>query len=323
MRSDVNYSHSKNIGEQVGNFCDVPILTYDNFELELDVAVDSMRTVEGNKAMGCSDIPNTAEVLPGQIICADNIVRRVTAAEAIGYDIFKEKNPVKLLVGAGDGTLYNAQENQQWYMKEKKLRQSTPEEMCAWLNDMPKRSFKSKVLLSGDDKLVHTEYMTKTMDEEGRVTIKATPLYSFRYFEGTPGTYIGGDEVRPLDPPQFSLGKNSPTRVVQYFDTGNVYKRTPVELKEWKDEYRCDERYTPTSNVSRATIGGTALFEDLKAAIELDKATAEPEIKLEQPQTCDWYPDGDTPCLNTLTHPRTKTLAGTCDACYAAREARG
>jgi hypothetical protein len=310
MRSDVNYSHSKNIGEQVGNFCDVPILTYDNFELEVDVAVDSMRTVEGNKAMGCSDIPNTAEVLPGQIICADNIVRRTTTAEAVGYDIFKEKNPVKMLVGAGDGAMYNAEENQ-WYMKEKKLRQSTPEELCAYLNDLPKRRFLSRVETNGVDKLFITD------------DLLGNRLYSFRYFEGTPGTYIGGDEVRPLDPPQFSLGKNSPTRVIQYFDTGNVYKRTPVELKEWKDEFRCDERYTPTSNVSRATIGGTALFENLKAAIELDKATVEPEIKLEQPQTCEWFPTGEFPCGYPVTHAATKERAGVCDTCYAAREARG
>jgi hypothetical protein len=306
MRSDVNYSHSKNIGAQIGNFCDVPILTYDNFELELDVAVDVQKTVLGNKAMGCSDIPNTAEVLPGQVICADNIVRRVTAAEAIGYDIFKEKNPVKLLVGAGDGAMYNAEENQ-WYMKEKKLRQSTPEELRTWLNAVPKRSFISRVEADGADK------MLITVDTNG------SKLYAFRYFEGTPGTYIGGDEVRPLDPPQFSLGKNSPTRVVEYFDTGNVYKRNPVELKEWKDEYRCDERYTPTSNVSRATIGGTALFDEPKE--ELDNTVV--ETKLVQPDTCDWYPDGEVPCLNVITHPRTKTLAGTCDSCHAAREARG
>ena len=309
MRSDVNYSHSKNIGEQVGNFCDVPILTYDNFELEVDVAVDSMRTVECLKASGI-DYPNTAEVLPGQMICADNIVRRMTAAEAIGYDIFKEKNPVKMLVGASDGALYNADESQ-WYMKEKKLRQSTPEELCAYLNDLPKRRFLSRVETNGVDKLFITD------------DLLGNRLYAFRYLEGLAGTYIGGDEVRPLDPLQVIAGKNSPSHVVQYFDTGNVYKHTPVELKEWKDEFRCDERYTTTSNVSRSTIGGTALFEDLKAAIELDKETAEPEIKLEQPQTCDWYPDGETPCLNALTHPRTKTLAGTCDDCYAAREARG
>ena len=247
MRSDVNYSHSKNIGEQVGNFCDVPILTYDNFELELDVESDTQKTVLQNKAMGCSDVPNTAEVLPGQVICADNIVRRTTTAEAIGYDTFKEKQPVKMLVGTDDGALYNAEENQ-WYMKEKKLRQSTPEEICAWLNDIPKRSFKSEVLVDGEDKLL------RTTDKAGNL------LYGFRYIEGLPGTYIGGDEVRPLDPPQLAVGKNSPSRVIQYFDQGNNYKRKPVELKEWQDEWEQAKRYVPTSHVDRITIGGTALF---------------------------------------------------------------
>jgi hypothetical protein len=309
MRSDVNYSHSKNIGEQVGNFCDVPILTYDNFELELDVAVDSMRTVEGNKAMGCSDIPNTAEILPGELLCPDNMVRRETTAEVTGKGLYAEGiayGSEKLADLCARFSVMTSANN----LRGKKG-QSTPEEMCAWLNEQPKRRFLSRVETDGADKLFITD------------DLLGNRLYAFRYFEGTPGTYIGGDEVRPLDPPQFSLGKNSPTRVIQYFDTGNAYKHTPVELKEWKDEFRCNERYTPTSNVSRSTIGGTALFDELKEAIELDKATVEPMIELLQPQTCEWFPDGEFPCGAPITHAATKERAGTCDSCYAAREARG
>ncbi len=44
MKMDVNYSHSKNIGESIGEFCGVPIRTYNNFDLELDVALDVQRT---------------------------------------------------------------------------------------------------------------------------------------------------------------------------------------------------------------------------------------------------------------------------------------
>ena len=101
MRSDVNYSHSKNIGESIGEFCGVPIRTYNNFDLELDVALDVQRTVLRNQAMGCSDTPNTAEILPGEVLCSDNIIRRVTTTEATGYDAFKEQ-PVKMLVGVND-----------------------------------------------------------------------------------------------------------------------------------------------------------------------------------------------------------------------------
>lgn len=250
MRPDVNYSHSKNIGEQIGNFCDVPILTYDNFELELDIRSDTQRTVLQNKVMGCSDIPNTAEILPGEVLCADNIVRRVTAAEAVGYDTFKEKNPVKMLVGLHDGRKYSAEDNK-WVETghTSQQGQATPEEMCAWLNAQPKSSFKTEVLVDGEDKLL------RTTDKAGNL------LYGFRYIEGLPGTYIGGDEVRPLDPPQLAVGKNSPSRVIQYFDQGNNYKRKAVEPKEWQDEWEQTKRYVPTSHVERATIGGTALFE--------------------------------------------------------------
>lgn len=302
MRADVNYSHSKNIGAEVGSFCDVPINSYDNFDLEVDKALASQWTVLIGKG---KDTSNTAEILPGEVLCSDNIVRRSTTAEAIGYDAFKEKQPVKMLVGTGDGGSYNAEENQ-WYMKEKKLRQSTPEEMCAWLNNLPKRRFMSRVETDGADKSLITD------------DLLGNRLYAFRYFGGTPGTYIGGDEVRPLERPQLSLGNNSPTRVIQYFDTGNAYKHTTVELKEYADEWISN--YTPTSNVSRTTIGGTALFDALKTEIELQKATAEPEINLAQPQICEWYPDGETRCTHAITHASTKELAGTCDRCYTARK---
>ena len=270
MRSDVNYSHSKNIGEAVGSFCELPIRSYDNFALELDVALDVQSTVLRNRAMGCSDIPNTAEIMPGELLCADNIIRRVTTAEATGYDTFKEKNPVKMLVGASDGRMYDAEENQ-WYIKEKKLRQSTPEELSAWLNDMPKRSFKSRVEVDGKDKLLITD------------AANGEQLYAFRYVEGLPATYIGGDETRPFDPPQFVVGTRSPSHVVQYFD-----KDEAIRLKRLKEESEkeaaledtrayakfnfetwqeldnlrrdCDARYIPTSHVERITVGGTALF---------------------------------------------------------------
>ena len=245
MRADVNYSHSKNIGEQVGEFCGVPIRSYNNFDLELDVALDVQRTVLRNQAMGCSDTPNTAEILPGEVLCSDNIIRRETTAEAIGYDTFKEHNPVKMLVGAGDGLLYDPEENQ-WYMKEKKLRQSTPEELCAWLNALPKRSFKSEVEVQQSDKNLVTK------DVNGK------PLYSFRYFDGNPGTYQGGEEIRLFDPPQRNLGINSPTRVVQYFDNGNAIKVSTEPVKEYADEWI--SKYVPTSHVERITVGGTAFF---------------------------------------------------------------
>ncbi len=257
MKADVNYSHSKNIGEQVGEFCGGPIRSYDNFNLELDVALDVQRTVLRNQAMGCSDIPNTAEILPGEVLCSDNIIRRETTAEANGYDTFKEQNPVKMLVG-GEHSKWYDNEWSTWRNKNEwtllgngdlirtMSGQSTPEELCAWLNDIPKRSFILEVETDGANKTIIAK------DKEGNL------LYTFSYLDGTAGTYIGGDEVRPLDTPQHMYGTYSPSHVIQCLDNGNGFHREPVELKEYADEWI--SKYTPTSHVERITVGGTAFF---------------------------------------------------------------
>ena len=233
MRSDVNYSHSKNIGEAVGAFCELPIRSYDNFALELDVALDIQSTVLRNRAMGCSDTPNTAEIMPGELLCADNIIRRVTTAEAVGYDEFKEKNPVKMLVG-GEHSKWYDNEWSTWRNKNEwtllgtgdlirtMSGQSTPEEMCAWLNAQPKSSFKSEVVTEGDDKSIRT------------TDAKGTLVYSFRYIGG-----LASD-------------------VLQCFDDGRGLQHPPIELNEYADEWVSN--YIPTSHVERSTIGGTALF---------------------------------------------------------------
>jgi hypothetical protein len=243
MRSDVNYSHSKNIGEAVGSFCELPIRSYDNFALELDVALDVQRTVLRNQAMGCSDIPTTAEILPGEVLCADNIIRRTTTAEAVGYDTYMEKRPTTMLIGAS-GLVRN--DNDEWVKEYSGKEQSTPEELCAALNAMPKRSFVSKVEVKGEDKNLCT------YDSSGKL------LYTFRYVGGLPGTYIGGDEARLLAPPQTRVGINSPSRVIQYLDNGNTIKVSTEPIKEYADEWACT--YIPTSHVERITVGGTALF---------------------------------------------------------------
>jgi hypothetical protein len=259
MRSDVNYSHSKNIGEAVGSFCELPIRSYDNFALELDVALDSQSTILRNRAMGCSDIPNTAEILPGEVLCADNIIRRETAAETIGYDAYKEKQPVKkLMVGHNSYDSENSRHNNpHCAVGASKPRQDTPEEMCAYLNGeteapgfydkLPQYGgLRHEVVTDGDDKLLRC------------TDAKGTLLYAFRYIGGFPATYIGGEEVRPLALPQFTVGLNSPSRVVQYFDNGNKLRHAPVEPMEYADEWACT--YIPTSHVERITVGGTALF---------------------------------------------------------------
>ena len=244
MRSDVNYSHSKNIGESIGEFCGVPIRTYNNFDLELDVALDVQRTVLRNQAMGCSDTPNTAEILPGEVLCADNLIRRETASEVAGKGRYAEGiayGSEKLADLCAQFSIMTSTGN----LRGRKG-QSTPEELCTWLNALPKRSFKSEVEVQQSDKNLVTK------DVNGK------PLYSFRYFDGNPGTYQGGEEIRLFDPPQRNLGINSPTRVIQYFDNGNAIKASTEPVKEYADEWVSN--YVPTSHVERITVGGTAFF---------------------------------------------------------------
>ena len=259
MRRDVTYSHSKNIGEVLGDFHGVPVQAYDTFDLELDEALDVQQTVLCNQVMGCSDVPNTAEVLPGEVLCADNMIRRTTTAEASGYDEFKEKNPVKMLVGMD--LMYDSEDRvwrnpNEWVrlgngdLIRKQHGQMPAEKLCAWLNDpnnMKKRSFKSRIEVEGDDKLVITD------------DAKGNPVHAFRYIGGTPGTYIGGDETRLLEPPQDKCAAHSPSHVIQYFDNGNAVKKNENYVyREYADEFICT--YVPTSHVERITVGGTALF---------------------------------------------------------------
>jgi len=243
MKRDVNYSHSKNIGEKVGSFCDVPIVQVDMFELDVDVAIDTQRTILANQAMGCSDIPNTAEVLPGEVICSDNMIRRVTTAEVTGHGRYSEGKAYGSEKLADLCTLYaimGSSEN-----KRGSKGQSAPEELVAWLNAQPKCSFKHEVIVDGDDKIIQTTKAAGVL------------LFSFRYIGGAAGTYIGGDEVRLLEPVQIKVNPHTTSRVIQYFDNGNETKAV-IQPIEYADEFI--SHYIPTSHVDRITVGGTALF---------------------------------------------------------------
>lgn len=213
------------------------------FDLELDDAVDVQVTVLRNKAMGCSDMPNTAEILPGEVLCSDNMIRRETAVDVegrhAGGTAYGSESLAKLC------ELYSVMGNSENLRGHKGQR--TAEELCAWLNDLPKRSFKSRIEVEGDDKLVITD------------DAKGNPVHAFRYIGGTPGTYIGGDETRLLEPPQDKCAAHSPSHVIQYFDNGNAVKKNENYVyREYADEFICT--YVPTSHVERITVGGTALF---------------------------------------------------------------
>jgi hypothetical protein len=189
----------------VGVFCDSPIVTLDYFGME----VDEEREL-ANRLAASSHISIPAEILPGEERCSDGIIRRTTAAEAVGYDEYKERCPVELPTG------------QSSYAKSK-AHQSSPEEMCAWLNAQPKSSFKSEVVTEDEDKVL------RTTDAKGKL------LYAFRY--------VGGSNAN----------------VVECYDGDNgLHNYVPVKPKEYADEFISS--YVPTSHVDRITIGGTALF---------------------------------------------------------------
>ena len=107
----------------------------------------------------------SAELLPGEIRCADGIIRRKTTTEVLGYDVSKEKLPVEIIMGPSG-------------CAEIKIQQSTPEDISAWLNAQSKSSFKSEVVTEGEDKVLRTS------------NAKGHPLYAFQYIGGSPSCMV-------------------------------------------------------------------------------------------------------------------------------------
>lgn len=86
QKLDIICVNSKNVGEKViGHFCGSPIRELYMREVELDDLVDVNRTIEANRKTPSTF---TADLLPGEIVCTDGIVRRDTTSEAVGYDEF-------------------------------------------------------------------------------------------------------------------------------------------------------------------------------------------------------------------------------------------
>lgn len=71
--------------EPQGFFCGSPVYTLDTLGMDVDALVDVKRIVDMQ-----IDTSNTAEVLPGESICGDNIVRRTTTAESKGEAFYAQ-----------------------------------------------------------------------------------------------------------------------------------------------------------------------------------------------------------------------------------------
>jgi hypothetical protein len=143
-----------------------------------------------------------AEILPGEERCADGIIRRITTAEAIGYDVFKDRQAMEYDSEVRVSTAH-------------KLQPSTPEEMCAWLNAQPKSSFKSEVVTEGDDKIIRT------------ADAKGTLVYSFRYIGGLASDVLQCfDDGRGLQHPPIELKEYADEFISHYIPTSHVERMT-------------------------------------------------------------------------------------------------
>lgn len=98
IKLDNNIAHDSRVQrDNVGGyFCGIPVVTLDEVSVGTDIR-DELRIRLG--ANTGKSIP--AEVLPGEEICADNIIRRSTTTEVIGYDTYH--NQVAIEAGTERG----------------------------------------------------------------------------------------------------------------------------------------------------------------------------------------------------------------------------
>jgi hypothetical protein len=83
---DITYAHSSRVGSAVGSFCGSPIVELDEIGMEVDVENELQSVIKNSTGTSIA-----AEVLPGEEICTDNIIRRTTTAEAQGDAYYKQE----------------------------------------------------------------------------------------------------------------------------------------------------------------------------------------------------------------------------------------
>jgi len=74
----------------VGSFCGQRIVTIDALGADADEVADLHL-----RLMASSGTSFPAEVLPGEEVCADGIIRRTTTAEAVGYDTYHNQEQIE------------------------------------------------------------------------------------------------------------------------------------------------------------------------------------------------------------------------------------
>lgn len=90
LRSDSVHEDRVQRSSIVGSFCGQPIITLDELGAEVDDATDLYARLDMSSH---TSIP--AEILPGEERCADGIIRRMTTAEAVGYDTYHNQESIE------------------------------------------------------------------------------------------------------------------------------------------------------------------------------------------------------------------------------------
>lgn len=90
---DNNIAHDSRVQRDnvVGTFCGAPIITLDEVGMDVDVVRDQNRRLSVSSGQS---IP--PEVLPGEEVCSDNVIRRTTTAEAMGYETYHNQAATEL-----------------------------------------------------------------------------------------------------------------------------------------------------------------------------------------------------------------------------------
>lgn len=89
---DILIAHDERVQRDnaVGYFCGSPVVTLNKFGME----VDELRELT-NRLAASSHTSIPAEVLPGEEICSDGIIRRITTAEVQGYDTYHNQEQIE------------------------------------------------------------------------------------------------------------------------------------------------------------------------------------------------------------------------------------
>jgi hypothetical protein len=90
LRSEAVNNSRLNQNDVLGNFCGQPIITLDTLGAEADDEADlHLRLMLSSH----NSVP--AEILPGEVLCKDNVIRRSTAVEVIGYDTYHNQEQIE------------------------------------------------------------------------------------------------------------------------------------------------------------------------------------------------------------------------------------